>query len=202
MPIRPLLEEYLSNYGLSKEKKKRTKRLDKLTDDIESTESQNKTNPSTLLQTVIFSLRHELHSLLLESFEKAYNKVRVNTYTTGNKSGKLMALRIKGHRTNTKIPYIHHLHTNEKLLKAHNIANTFSAYYNDLYNIRGNKTTFQSCQEKISDFLAQVNLSSTSPTQLTSLNTPYTIHKIVQEIKNLPNSKSPGPDGFIGEYYK
>lgn len=120
----------------------------------------------------------------------------------GNKVGKLMALRIKGHRTKSKIPYLYHPHTIEKWLKPNEIANTFRAYYNDLYNIKEDKDTIQPSQDEILQFLAQVNLPSISPTQLSSLNTPLTVPEIVQAINNLPNSNSPGPNGFNGEYYK
>lgn len=112
IPIRPLLGEYLFNWGLG-QKKKRTQQLDELTFDIETTEFQNKTNLSPLLQSKHL-LRHKLRSLLLEPFEKAYSKTKANTYTTGNKA---MTLRIKGQRTKSKIPFLYHHQTNKKLLK-------------------------------------------------------------------------------------
>lgn len=123
----------------ARSKKTRTQQLDELTADIETTDSHNKSNPSPLLQSKILSLCHELCSLLLESFEKAYSKVKADTYSTGSKAGRLMALRIKGIGIKSIIPYLFHLHTSEKLLKPNYIANAFNAYYKDLYNIREGK---------------------------------------------------------------
>lgn len=96
-------------------KKKRMQWLEELTADIKATEQ-------------LYLLRQKLRSLLLESFEKAYSKVKVNTYTTGNKAGKVMALRIKGQITKSKIPYLYHPNTNENLLKLTHLVPTTMIY--------------------------------------------------------------------------
>lgn len=122
-------------------KKNKTQHLDDLTAAIATTESLNKSNPSARLQSRIFTLRQELRSILLEKHEKSYRTLKASSYTTGNKAGKAMSLRVKGYRNKTKILFLHHPHTNEKLLKPQSIANAFSTYYEDLYNLKDDPTT-------------------------------------------------------------
>ena len=50
-------------------------------------------------------------------------------------------------------------------------------------------------------FLEKYNLPKLSE-EAESLNRPVTPNEIETVIKNLPTHKSPGPDGFPGEFYK
>lgn len=186
----------------SRAKKERTQPLDEVMADIAVSESLNKTNPSLALQNKIFSLRQELRSLLLASFEKSQRKLKAKMYSTGNKAGKVMASKIKGQCLKSKNHFLYHLTTNEKILKPQAIAETFSLYYSSLYNIQDDHDTHQPSQEDIQSFLNHIKLPSLSQQQLSILNEPFTIQEILQVIHKLPNSKSPGPDGFTGEHYK
>ena len=51
-------------------------------------------------------------------------------------------------------------------------------------------------------FLEKYNLSKLNEEVAENLNRPITADKIEAVIKELPTHKSPGPDGFTGEYYK
>ena len=51
-------------------------------------------------------------------------------------------------------------------------------------------------------FLEKCNLSKLSEEEAESLNRPITAEEIEVVIKKLPSHKSPGPDGFTGEFYK
>ena len=51
-------------------------------------------------------------------------------------------------------------------------------------------------------FLETYNLPNLNEEEAESLNRPVTEDKIEAVIKNLPTHKSPGPDGFTGEFYK
>lgn len=150
----------------------------------------------------MFQLRHDLRSLLLESYVKNDKKLKASSYTTGNKSGKAMSLRVQGHRTKTKIPFLYHPHANEKLLKLHSIANAFTAYYKDLYNLKDDTLTHQPSPKEIQAFLNNTNLPSICSQLLSSLNEPFTKSKLLRVINKLSNAKSLGPDSFTGEYYK
>ena len=50
-------------------------------------------------------------------------------------------------------------------------------------------------------FLEKLNLSRLNWEEKEIMNNPITSNKIEAVIKNLPKNKSPGPDGFTGEFY-
>ena len=51
-------------------------------------------------------------------------------------------------------------------------------------------------------FLEKYNLSKLNQEEIENLNRPITSMEIETVIKNLPTNKSPGPDGFTGEFHK
>ena len=51
-------------------------------------------------------------------------------------------------------------------------------------------------------FLEKYDLPKMNEKETESMNRPITAKEIEAVIKNVPTHKSPGPDGFIGEFYK
>ena len=56
--------------------------------------------------------------------------------------------------------------------------------------------------EEIDKSLENYNLPKLNQEEIENLNRPLTSMEIVPVIKNLPTNKSPGPDGFTGEFYQ
>ena len=56
--------------------------------------------------------------------------------------------------------------------------------------------------EEMNKFLEKYNLPKLNQEEIENMNRPITSTEIENVIKNLPTNKSPGPDGFIGEFYE
>ena len=56
--------------------------------------------------------------------------------------------------------------------------------------------------EEMDKFLERYNLPRLNQEEIENMNRPFTSNEIETVIKNLPTNKSPGPDGFTGEFYQ
>ena len=56
--------------------------------------------------------------------------------------------------------------------------------------------------EEMDRFLEKFNLPRMNQEEIEIMNNPITSTEIEAVIKNLPKTISPGPDGFIGEFYQ
>ena len=55
--------------------------------------------------------------------------------------------------------------------------------------------------EKMGKFLERYNFSRLNQEELENINKPITGYEIETVIKNITTNKTPGPDGFTGEFY-
>ena len=56
--------------------------------------------------------------------------------------------------------------------------------------------------QEIDRFLEKFNLPRLNQEEIEIMNNPTASTEIEPVIKNLPKNKSPGPDGFTGEFYQ
>ena len=76
------------------------------------------------------------------------------------------------------------------------IRSTIRDYYKQLY---ANK---MENLEEMDKFLERYNLPTLNQEEIENMNRPITSNETETVIKNLPTNKSPGPDGFTGEFYQ
>ena len=69
----------------------------------------------------------------------------------------------------------------------------------DYYKLYANK---MDNHEEMDKFLEGFNFPRLNQEKLENINRPITSNEIETIIKNLPTNKSPGPDGFAGEFYQ
>ena len=56
--------------------------------------------------------------------------------------------------------------------------------------------------EEMDRFIEKFNLPRLNQEEVAIMNNPITSTEIEAVVKTLPKNKSPGPDGFIGEFYQ
>ena len=56
--------------------------------------------------------------------------------------------------------------------------------------------------EEIDKFLGEYNFPKLNQEEIENLHRPITSTDFKIVIRNLPTNKSPGPDGFMGEFYQ
>ena len=139
-------------------RRRRRQLIQDLVTKIHTLEEQNKKDTSQKLSAQLSRLRYDLRMVLLDNFDLAARRLKMTYYVSGNKAGKLLANRLRGIRYKTKIPYILHPTTKEKLYHPQAIADAFSCYYNSLYNLKEDQATIQPTESMISTFLDQVSL--------------------------------------------
>lgn len=82
------------------------------------------------------------------------------------------------------------------------IEDAYSTYYSTLYNLKDETSLVHPDSFTIQTFLVSVHLPCLSPVQLECPNVPFMTSEVCKALDSLPNNKSPGQDGFVGEYYK
>ena len=112
-----------------------------------------------------------------------------------NKIEKTLARLIKKKREKNQINKIRN--ENGEITKGNTkIQKIIRDYYEQLYvNKMGNL-------EEMNKFLENYNLPKQNQEEIENLTDPITSTEIETVIKNLTTNKSPGPDGFTGEFYQ
>ena len=121
-------------------------------------------------------------------------KSRHNVCEFGDKASRLLARQAKqavASRSITKMQS----HTGQILTDHDDINKAFLDFYSDLY-------TSECCTYSNKAFFENLNVTAVSKEQNNTLSADISTSEIIAAIKSMQNSKSPGPDRFITEFYK
>ena len=111
-----------------------------------------------------------------------------------NRIDKPLARLIKKKREKTQINRIRN--KKEVTTDTAEIQRIMRGYYKQLYANKMDNL------EEMDTFLEKHNLPRLNQEEIENINRPITSTGIETVIKNLPTNKSPGPDGFTGEFYQ
>ena len=123
------------------------------------------------------------------------NKTKIWFFKKINKLDKPLARLIKKKREKNQVNKI----SNEKgevTTDNAEIQRIIRDYYEQLYSNKMDKL------EEMDRFLEKFNLPRLNQEEIEIMNNSITSTEIEAVVKNLPKNRSPGPDGFTGEFYK
>lgn len=157
---------------------------------------QYASSPSPPLFKERMRLQTEYNLLSTDKAAYLLTKAQFNVYDSGDKAGKLLAQQARQTFSSCLIPKIRS-ETGELVTSHKGINNAFKQYYHNLYSSEcdGNLSQLQS-------FFDKLTLPSVLPDQTQLLGGEITDAEILQAIKSLRCNKTPGPDGYISEFYK
>ena len=123
------------------------------------------------------------------------NKTKSWFFEKINKIDKLLARLIKKKREKTQIDRIRN-EKGEVTTDTADIQRIIRDYYKQLYANKMDNL------EEMDKFLEKHNLPRLNQEEIENINRPITSTEIETVIKNLLTNKSPGPEGFTGEFYQ
>lgn len=181
----------------SAKKKEKTARKQGLVNKLKELESQHMKDPTnTQIRKAVDTTRTELKAILHEENAFALFQLRRKNYEFGEKSGKMLALRLKQQENRQAISSIYD--ANGTLVSDQlKINEAFTDYYSALY-----QSECRGRDDEMETFFKDIELPSISACEKDLLDTPISDNEIQHAIKSLATGKSSGDDGYSSEFFK
>ena len=143
----------------------------------------------------ILKIRAEINAKETKETIAKINKAKRWFFEKVNKMDKLLARLIKKQRDKNQINKIRNKN-GEITTDNTEIQRIVRDYYQQLYANKMNNL------EEMDKFLEKYNFPKLNQEETEDLNRPTTSMEIETLIRNLPENKSPGPDGFTAKFYQ
>ena len=152
-------------------------------------------NPKASRRKEIIKIRSEINEKKMKETIAKINKMKSWFFEKINKFDKPLARLIKKKREKTQINRIRN-EKGEVTTDTAEIQRIMRHYHQQLYASKMDNL------EEMNTFLEKHNLLRLNKEEIENINRPITSTEIETVIKNLPTNKSPGPDGYTGEFYQ
>lgn len=129
--------------------------------------------------------------------EKKLRFTKQRYYEAGSKASKLLAWRLRKQQSENTVYKIRDPTSKKITYELEGIQKAFERFYQSLYT---QSTPFDSL--KVEEFLGGLDLPSLGKLHNDNLTKEISIEEIDRAISSLKSCKSPGTDGFPGEWYK
>lgn len=187
----------------SRLKRAREGELQDLLGKIQKTELIHKRHITPTVTSELQALRQDLSRLLDARIRARMRHVAHKFYEFGNKCGRLLARALRPQRASG---HVHKLTstTGTPVVHSSKIAHAFKEYYARLYHLPSTVSGLTDTQQtdRIAQYLTEAQCPQLAASISKQLDVPISLLEIKTVIKDLPNGKSPGPDGYTNAYYK
>ena len=175
-------------------KKQETSQIKSLILHLKQLETEEQKHPKVSRRKEIIKIRSEINEKETKETIAKINKTKSRFFERINKIDKPLARLIKNKREKTQINRIR----NEKGVTTDTaeIQRIMRVYYKKLYANKMDNL------EEMDKFSENHKLLMLNQEEIENIIIPITSTEIETVIKNLPKNKSPGPDGFTGEFYQ
>uniref|UniRef100_A0A8C4MQI2 RNA-directed DNA polymerase n=1 Tax=Equus asinus asinus TaxID=83772 RepID=A0A8C4MQI2_EQUAS len=158
-------------------------------------EKKEQMKPKVSRRREIIKIRAEINTIETKKAVERINETKSWFFEKINKIDKPLARLTKKKREKAQINKIRN-ERGEITTDSAEIQQIIREYYKKLYANRMDNL------EEMDKFLDSYNLPKLTQEEADNLNRPITRKEIETAIKNIPKNKTPGPDGFPGEFYQ
>ena len=182
----------------NEKKRERVAKQQEFENTIENLEKQHKQTSNPQLLNKIKDAPREYNSLIADKIKGNLRFINQRYYEHGNRASRLLAIRFRKQRSSNIVKKIKSSHSINPLTKPNEIAESFADFYKSLYK---NSDT---CSDDniLAAFLNNIKFNELTETMAKDLDELIKESEIIETISTLKNNKSPGPNGYINEFYK
>lgn len=193
--LKVVIRGEIISYSTSRNKE-RKKKEQELISAIKKIDNQYAASPTPELNKIRIELKTQYDLLSLEKTEKHLLWSKGHYYEHGDKAGRLLAYQLKCRAASRLIPQIR---KSSQVLSVdpQEINNTFKEYYSHLYT-----STFPRDTSPMNKFLDTIDFPSLDDAARDDLDSPLQLQEVIDAVKSMQSSKTPGPDGYPVEFYK
>ena len=176
-------------------KKQEKSQIKNLTLHLKELEKEEQTKPKISRRKEILKIRAEINEIETKKTIAKINKTKSWFFEKINRIDKPLARFIRKKRESTQL----NKNRNEKeevTIDTGEIQSILRDYYKQIYANKMDNL------EKMAKFLERYNLPRLNQEEMENMNRPITSNEIETVFEYLPTNKSPGPDGFTGEFYQ